>query len=120
MGKGLSYKARRRWALVILLLGLIITFLLPRLKALWAGIAFWGLLTAMIGSASYMFVGNGLWIQMTYPVLLLIAGYIGVLSIKYFVTETGKEKVEVVVFRGSTEHVLELAPGRMGVNLGAQ
>jgi serine/threonine-protein kinase len=31
----------------------------------------------------------------TYPVLQLILGYIGVVSIKYFVTETSKEKIEV-------------------------
>jgi CHASE2 domain-containing sensor protein/predicted Ser/Thr protein kinase len=79
---------------MIIMVGLIITFLLPRLKALIAGLVFWLLIFALVGGSSYLFVFEGLWIGITYPLLQLILGYIGVLSIKYFVTETGKEKVE--------------------------
>jgi len=80
--------------LMILIIGIVITFVLPRLKALIAGIVFWVLLIFMGGGSIWIFVSKGMWIQMTYPLLQLILGYIGVVSIKYFVTEVSKEKAE--------------------------
>ncbi len=80
--------------LMILMIGFVITLVLPRLKALNAGIVFWSLLVILIGGSIFLFVSKGLWMQVTYPVLQLILGYIGVVSIKYFITETSKEKVE--------------------------
>lgn len=78
----------------VLLLGLIVIFLLPRLKAMSAGIVFIVLLVALIGGSTYLFVNNSLWVSPIYPVLQLIIGYIGIVSIKYLVTETRKEKIE--------------------------
>ena len=80
--------------LIILGVGLLITFILPRLKAIIAGLTFWILLGLLVGGATYLFVSKGFWVPVTYPLLELVLGYIGVVSIKYFVTETGKEKVE--------------------------
>ncbi len=80
--------------LIILVIGLIITFVLPKLKAAIAGLIFVVLLFLLIGGSTYLYVSNGLWIQTTYPLLQLILGYIGIVTIKYFITETGKEKVE--------------------------
>lgn len=80
--------------ILIVVLGLVITFLLPRLKAFVAAIAFVLLLGGIIGGSIYMFVSKNTWVEATYPVLLLIFGYIGVVSIRFFVTETKKEKVE--------------------------
>lgn len=79
---------------MILAVGLIITFVLPRMKAILAGIVFWVLALGFVGGATALFVAEGIWVGTTYPLLQLILGYIGVLSIKYFVTETGKEKME--------------------------
>ncbi len=80
--------------LMILFLGLMITFVFPRLKAMIASIFFILLLTVLIGGSTYLFVSKGLWVRITYPLMELILGYIGVISIKYFITETSKEKVE--------------------------
>ncbi len=80
--------------LMILGVGLIITFLLPRLKAMIAGLVFWLVVFLLVGGSTYLFAAEGLWIGITSPLLQLILGYIGVVTIKYFVTETGKEKVE--------------------------
>lgn len=80
--------------LFILIVGAIITFVFPRFKALIAGIVFVGLLSLLIGSSSYLFITKGLWVRTTYPLLLLVLGYIGIISLKYFVTESKKEKVE--------------------------
>ncbi len=80
--------------MMILFIGLLITFLLPRLKALYAGITLVVLVILFLGVSSYMFISDGLWVKVTYPLLELILGYIGIVSIQYLVTETGKEKVE--------------------------
>jgi len=94
-----QFVSKPTWAslsslIMIVVVGLIITFLLPRLKAMLAGLVFWLLIFALAGGSTYLFAFEGLWISITYPLLQLILGYIGVLSVKYFVTETGKEKVE--------------------------
>lgn len=80
--------------ITILVLGLLITFLFPKLKAMPAGVAFIVILILLIGSSFFFFVSNGHWIRIIYPVLELTLGYIGVISLKYFVTETKKEKIE--------------------------
>ncbi|HOV87178.1 MAG TPA: serine/threonine-protein kinase [Syntrophobacteraceae bacterium] len=79
---------------LILLVGLVITFLFPRLKALTAASAFLILLFVLLGGSLHLFVSKGLWFSVTYPVVMLLLGYIGVVSLQYFVTETTKEKVE--------------------------
>jgi len=80
--------------LIILVLGLLIAFLLPRLKALLAGVAFMALLLLLGGVSTFLMVSKGMWIGVTYPFVQLVLGYLGVVSIKYFVTEARKEKVE--------------------------
>ncbi|RLB99441.1 MAG: serine/threonine protein kinase, partial [Deltaproteobacteria bacterium] len=79
---------------MIFLVGVAVTLVFPRLKALIAGLAFVLLLVLLISGSTYMFVSQGIWVQITYPLLQLIFGYIGVVSVKYFVTETRKEKIE--------------------------
>ena len=79
---------------LIILAGLIVTVLLPRLKALWAALVFVGLLFIVIATVTVLFVSEGVWIRSTYPVALLVLGYISVTSLQYFVTEAKKEKVE--------------------------
>lgn len=80
--------------ITILIIGLLITFLFPKLKAMMAGLAFIVILILLTGGAVFFFVSNGNWIRAIYPVLELTTGYIGVISLKYFVTETKKEKIE--------------------------
>ncbi len=55
---------------------------------------FIALLLFLTGASTFFFVSNGLWVRVIYPVLELTIGYIGVISLKYFVTETKKEKIE--------------------------
>lgn len=79
---------------MILIIGLLITFVFPKLKAMTAGITFVLLLILLTGSSAFLFVSNGYWIRTIYPIIELIIGYIGITSLKYFVTETRKEKIE--------------------------
>jgi len=80
--------------ITILILGLLITFLFPKLKAMTAGVAFIVILILLTGGSIFFFVSNGHWIRIIYPVLELTLGYIGIISLKYLVTETKKEKIE--------------------------
>jgi serine/threonine-protein kinase len=49
---------------------------------------------ALIGGSTYLFACRGLWVRITYPLIQLILGYIGVITINYFVSESSKEKIE--------------------------
>lgn len=79
---------------MILLIGVWITLVLPRLKPIIATMGFIVLVLVLIGGSVYLFVSLGLWIRVTYPLVQLIVGYIGVVSIRYFVIEARKEKME--------------------------
>jgi CHASE2 domain-containing sensor protein/tRNA A-37 threonylcarbamoyl transferase component Bud32 len=80
--------------ILIFVLGIVIAFVLPRLKALFAGIIFLLLLFVMVVGTISAFASNGVWIPTMYPLLELVIGYIGVVSLSYFVTETHRDKVE--------------------------
>ncbi len=80
--------------ILIFLLGLVIALVLPRLKALFSGVVFLVLLFTIVLGTISAFVSSGVWIPSMYPLLELIIGYIGVVSISYFVTETHRDKVE--------------------------
>ena len=80
---------------LIFFTGLFITFLLPRLKA-GLGAVLAALLLASFGAAGiYLFTAKGLWIKTAYPSCLLIAGYIFIVSKRFFSTEKKKELIEV-------------------------
>ncbi|ABW67171.1 CHASE2 domain-containing serine/threonine-protein kinase [Desulfosudis oleivorans] len=78
----------------VLFLGLLITLVLPRLKAAISGGLFFVLLALLLGGFAWAFLSRGVWLDVIYPVLLLVIGYTGIVSIRYFLTEAGKEKVE--------------------------
>ncbi len=92
--------ARPEWAFpaelgLILLAGLFTALLLPRLKAgpgaLVTGTAF----TALIAAGIFLFTSKGLWLKVMYPSVLLVTGYIFVISKRFFSTEKKKELIEV-------------------------
>jgi len=80
--------------IAIICIGIIAAWVLPRLKAMLAGIAFVALLLLFIGGTAFAFTSSGMWIPSMYPLIELIICYIGVVSLSYFVTETHKDKVE--------------------------
>ena len=93
------FLVRPAWAFgaevgIILIFGGFISLLLPRLRAKLGLILVGVLLSAFILGASYLFIQDGIWIKLFYPSILLIAGYIGVTSGKFLVTEKDKELVE--------------------------
>ncbi|MBU1052691.1 MAG: CHASE2 domain-containing protein [Proteobacteria bacterium] len=79
----------------IIIIGLIITFVFSRLKAKTVGAAFIIMIILLIGSSAYFFASKGYWVRVAYPALELVIGYIGIISLRYFVTESKKDKIEV-------------------------
>jgi serine/threonine-protein kinase len=79
---------------MILALGLAITIVLPRLKAMRAGLASVLLFSLLIGGSTYLFASKGFWVRVTYPLLQLLLGCIGVVSLRYLVADTRTEKAK--------------------------
>ena len=79
---------------LLILFGIFISFVLPRMRA---GT---GAITTLVLFLAFGVVGTGLffmyhvWLKITPVLLLIIVGYILIISKKFFITEKGKEKVE--------------------------
>jgi serine/threonine-protein kinase len=74
-------------------LGLFIMLILPRLRAFWGLVVSLLLALLVLGAGTYFFVA-GQWIKVGYPLILLVGGYLIVISKGFLVTEKGKELVE--------------------------
>lgn len=79
---------------LILLIGIFISFLLPRLKAGMGALVSAGLLVIVLGAGTWFFVSQSQWIKVTYPALLLAGGYTVIVSKRFLTTEKRKELVE--------------------------
>jgi serine/threonine-protein kinase len=80
--------------IILIIVGIFISIILPRLKAQWGGIITFAIFIIIISIGTYLFMANGFWIKLIYPALLLIVGYT-VITLKYFLlTEKKKELVE--------------------------
>ncbi len=78
----------------MLLFGLFLALAMPRLKAgISAAIAL-ALLLLWNGAAVWLFMGQGLWLGMVGPTLVLAIGYTAQVSLRYMVTERRNELVE--------------------------
>ncbi len=80
---------------LIALAGLFTAFLLPRLKAGWGAVLAGGMFAALVAAGIFLFTSKGLWIKITYPAAVLTAGYIFVITKRFFTTEKKKELIEV-------------------------
>jgi len=79
---------------IILLFGLYISFLLPRLKAGTGAIITLILLFSYGTAGTIVFFRSNIWLKITPQLVLLVLGYILVVSRNFFITEKTKEKVE--------------------------
>ncbi|TPW19978.1 MAG: serine/threonine protein kinase, bacterial, partial [Elusimicrobia bacterium] len=93
------FLGRPAWAFnaeagAILVIGLFVMFGLPRLRAL-GGAAVTLVLMLGLGFAGFWaFKERGEWIKVVYPAFLLGAGYVVIVTRRFFTTEQGKERVE--------------------------
>jgi eukaryotic-like serine/threonine-protein kinase len=79
---------------LILLVGVFISLLLPRLKAGMGALVSAGLLVIVLGAGTWLFVSNSQWVKVTYPAILLAGGYTVIVSKRFLTTEKRKELVE--------------------------
>jgi len=77
--------------LAVLVIGLMIAFVLPRIGRMVSGMICLAVFLALGGAAIWMFTSRGLWIPAACPMLQLVFGYIGVLAVKRHPTKTQKE-----------------------------
>ncbi|MBW6485647.1 MAG: adenylate/guanylate cyclase domain-containing protein [Syntrophobacterales bacterium] len=86
---------------IIVMVGLLIGFLLPRLKAM-AGMALSGsLIAAFIIINTNIFIHYNVWMNMIYPLLTMIASYLGITVYRYVTEEREKKKI-----RGAFQYYL--------------
>lgn len=81
--------------LLIILLGLLLSFVTPKCKNISSGIMFLILIIFLMIGSIYFFISKSLWIRVTYPIAELFFIYSVGITVKYFTTETDKEKVEL-------------------------
>ena len=79
---------------ILIAFGLYISFVLPRLKAGVGAVTTLCLFLAYGITGTILFFSNNMWVKISPPMLLLIVGYIIIVSKQFLVTEKTKEKVE--------------------------
>jgi CHASE2 domain-containing sensor protein/tRNA A-37 threonylcarbamoyl transferase component Bud32 len=77
---------------VILLVGVYLVALLPRLRAGPALVISGGVFVALIAAHFGLMVSGGLWLQLMLPATLLLAGHAALVSKRFIATEAGKQK----------------------------
>jgi adenylate cyclase len=87
--------------LVIAGVGLILGGLLTRVRALWGALIGGGLFLLVLGLGKFLFEGQGVWMNLTYPTLNLAFIYLGVTGYRYMTEEREKKKV-----RGAFQYYL--------------
>lgn len=79
---------------VIVLFGIFLAVAIPRLKAKISAVASFVILIVWIGAGAYLLINHGYWVKVIHPSLLLVVGYIIIVSKGYFFTERAKERIE--------------------------
>ncbi|MDI6755485.1 MAG: adenylate/guanylate cyclase domain-containing protein [Thermodesulfobacteriota bacterium] len=87
--------------LAIVLIGLILGFILPRIKALWGALSGGVLFLAFLLTSDYLFQKQGFWVNQTYPVFNLVLTYLTITGYRYMTEEREKKKV-----RGAFQYYL--------------
>ena len=78
----------------LLFFGLFISFVLPRLKAGMGAVTTIFLFLAYGIGGSYLFFSKNIWLEISPPLILLVVGYILIISKRFLITERRKDKVE--------------------------
>jgi len=94
-----KFLTRPSWAgmaelALTLVIGIFVSFVLPRLKAGMGAIVSAVLLVILLGAGTWLFVSQNQWLKVTYPSFLLASGYIVIVSKRFLTTEKRKELVE--------------------------
>jgi serine/threonine-protein kinase len=79
---------------LLIAFGLFITLVLPRLRAGTGAITTLAIFIAYAIAGTVLFFSYNMWVKITPPLLLLVIGYILVISKRFLITERTKEQVE--------------------------
>jgi len=80
--------------LLFLLVAIYLMLVLPRLKAGMAAIVSLLLLIMLTGTNQFLLINHAMWLQIMAPTVLLVSGYILLISKRYLMTERGKFRSE--------------------------
>jgi len=94
-----DYVVRPDWAatlelIMIIVFGLYIALVIPQIKAGISAIVSVLLLVVWMFTTIYIFAAYGYWVKSLYPALLLIIGYIVMVSKRFLLTEKTKDRME--------------------------
>jgi eukaryotic-like serine/threonine-protein kinase len=94
-----NHIVRPDWAftlelIMLLFFGLYIALVIPQIKAGISAIVSIVLLLAWMMTTIYLFAAYGYWVKSLYPALLLIVGYIVIVSKRYLLSEKTKDRIE--------------------------
>ncbi len=90
--------------LAIVLIGLILGVFLPRVKAVPGALIAGALFAVFILISRFLFQNQGVWVNLTHPLLNLVVVYLGITGHKYMTEEREKKKV-----RGAFQYYLSPA-----------
>lgn len=93
-----DFLIRPNWAMIfdlvsIIIIGLLLGLVLPRLSASFAPVLGVGLLAVWSGGNYFLFA-HGLWVNFIYPLLTLIVVYTAITVFKYMTEEREKKKIK--------------------------
>lgn len=80
--------------LAFLVIALFLIFILPKLSAKLAAISSFSIFVLLISASQFLMVNQAMWVKLMTPALLLIAGYLLLITKRYLVTEKGKIKAD--------------------------
>jgi len=80
--------------IMIIIFGLYIALVIPQIKAGISAIVSAVLLLAWMTATFYLFAAYGYWVKALYPALVLLIGYIVIVSKRYLLTEKTKDRIE--------------------------
>jgi eukaryotic-like serine/threonine-protein kinase len=94
-----KFISRPKWVgflefLILLVFGAFISLVLPKLKAGMGAVMTLGIFLAYMILGMIFFFSNSIWLKISPPLLLLVVGYILIISKNFFITEKTKDKVE--------------------------
>ncbi len=87
--------------LAIIVLGLILGIILPKVKALWGALIGISLIFAFLLTSYQLFQKQGIWVNMTYPLFNLVLTYLMITGYRYMTEERERKKV-----RGAFQYYL--------------
>lgn len=79
---------------MLILFGLFISFVLPRLKAGIGAVTTLALFIGYGGAGMALFFSSSIWLKISPPLLLLVLGYILIISKHFLITEKKEERLE--------------------------